>query len=379
MRISYSAIDTFQTCPLKYKYQEIDRIKVPKTKEAVFGSIIHDALKFLHSAGPLFPTLEQFLENFTKKWDFSRELVPWDIQEEKAYFNQGRKILENYYKTNSPFQFNIVDLESFFEVPLMGEKDEPHLLTGKIDRIDKTENDSLEVIDYKTARRMPPQKRVDQDLQLSLYHLGVSHRWPEMKKPVKLTLYFLKHGEKLSTTRSPKDLKETRERLLDLIKQVQESDFQPKPGPLCDWCGYRKMCPMWKHLYQKAEVRSMKSEEIKKLIDEYFELQKGNKKNDMRLAEIKGLINEYLDKENLERVFGEEGYIMRTLQKRYGYDAQKIKEILTPFGKWEDILTIDSKKLEKILKSLPNEIREQIKKTRRVEKEFKALISTKNL
>jgi hypothetical protein len=49
VKTSYSALDAFKQCPLKYKFQVIDRIKAPKTKEAVFGDRIHKALQFLHS------------------------------------------------------------------------------------------------------------------------------------------------------------------------------------------------------------------------------------------------------------------------------------------------------------------------------------------
>ncbi|MEK7646921.1 MAG: PD-(D/E)XK nuclease family protein [Patescibacteria group bacterium] len=59
MRTSYSALDTYKTCPLKYKYQNIDKIKAPKNKEAVFGTVVHEALKFMFEKTPLYPTLDE--------------------------------------------------------------------------------------------------------------------------------------------------------------------------------------------------------------------------------------------------------------------------------------------------------------------------------
>ncbi|MCW1949262.1 MAG: PD-(D/E)XK nuclease family protein, partial [Candidatus Shapirobacteria bacterium] len=64
MRLSYSALETFQSCPFKYKLQEIDKIKAPKSKEAVFGSTVHSTLKFIHTPGILSPTLDQAMEHF---------------------------------------------------------------------------------------------------------------------------------------------------------------------------------------------------------------------------------------------------------------------------------------------------------------------------
>ncbi len=376
MKITYSALDTFKNCPQKYYFQEVKRIPAPKSKEAVFGSVVHTTLKFLHSSTPFFPTLEQVCDYYKKHWPEPGK-VRWLPEEEKAYFEQGLKLLEAYYKTSDFKSANVIDLELYFEVPIQDEKGELHLLTGKIDRIDKREDGTLEIIDYKTARRMPPQKNVDNNLQLSLYHLGVRYRWPEMEKPVVLTLYFLRHGEKLSTKRTKEELKKTEGALKQGIKEIQKSSFEPHPGPLCDWCGYRKICPAWKHLYRDQETASPTEKEIDDLIEEYFQLQKQGKQSEKRLTEIKSKLSGYMDTAGLERLFGNEGYIARLLQKRYGYDAAKVKEVLAPLGKWEDVLTIDAKKLEKVTGALPEEIRDEIKKARIVVKEFKTLMSGK--
>ena len=189
MRISYSALETFNTCPAQYKFQYIERIKVPKSKEAVFGSLIHETLKMFHEPTRLSPISEdELLKYFTQKWDPS---VYQDRQEEAFAFHQGIDLLKRYYQANQGLTFNIVDLETAFEAPILDGR-ELHQITGKIDRIDKLEDGTFEVIDYKTGKKMPAQKVVDNNLQLSVYHLGLVNRWPSLaNKPVKLSLYFL--------------------------------------------------------------------------------------------------------------------------------------------------------------------------------------------
>ncbi len=169
MRISYSALETFQQCPLKYKLQYIDKIKVPPSKEAVFGTLIHETLRMFHDpARPLPPTEEELLKFYTQNWNFD---VFDNPDEEAAIFQQGIKMLKDYYAKNYSINFNIVDLESRFEAPIE-EGSEVHLITGKIDRIDKLPDGSFEIIDYKTTKKMPSQKIVNENLQLSVYHLG---------------------------------------------------------------------------------------------------------------------------------------------------------------------------------------------------------------
>ena len=84
MRISYSALNTYQTCPLKYKFQNVDKIKEPKSKEAVFGTIIHAVMNFIHTPGILSPTLEQALDYFSKNWNSG--VFNSEIEEPVEYF-----------------------------------------------------------------------------------------------------------------------------------------------------------------------------------------------------------------------------------------------------------------------------------------------------
>ena len=91
MKISYSAINTFQQCPQKYKFQEIDKIKTPKSKEAVFGTVIHETLKFLHNKEPRFPTKEELFQFYNQSWP-SKEKINWmDDAEERMFKTEGEK------------------------------------------------------------------------------------------------------------------------------------------------------------------------------------------------------------------------------------------------------------------------------------------------
>lgn len=381
-KTSFSALDSFRQCPLKYKYQVIDKIKAPKLKEAVFGNKIHSALQFFHSKQPISPTLDELLNFLKDNWESG---VFLDQQEDMIYFSEAVKILKNYYEHYLKIKdrFIVLDTETRFEVVLENpkSKDQKCLLAGIIDRIDKTKT-GIEVIDYKTAKRLPSQEEVDNSLQFSLYCLGVINRWPQFLnyglENIKLTFYFLKHQETISTKRTKEQLDRVQEQAWERLAEIEKSDFQPIPSVLCDWCGYRRLCPMWKHLYK--EQITMDDEQIKKVIDEFFELKQTNSKNNKRLSELKEIIENYLDKEKIERVFGEIGYITRLAQIRYEYDMNKIKEILEPLGKWFDVLSVDATKLKIIIKTLPFPIRKQIEKAKKINKEYKIIkASTKKI
>ncbi len=392
MRTSYSAIETYKQCPQKYKFQDIDRIRTPKSKEALFGTAVHSALKFMFQKSPLFPTLDEVISYYRENWPaheaFQAESkndplkIPVTEEEERAYFEEGVKMLRSFYEKNAPWNFNVVDLESRFEVLIEDEKTgKTHVLAGIIDRIDKNQGE-YEIIDYKTSKRMPSQDGVNSNLQLSLYSLGLQKRWPHIKpEDIKLTLYFVKHGEKLSTTATHEKTEATKKDILGTIREIEtrideKKDFEPMPSALCNWCAFKPMCPAWKHLYRNQKSNIKNQNEINAALKEYFQLRKTKQEHESRLEELQGQIRQYMEQENLTRVFGEEGYVSKKMQQRYEYDLEKIKALLSPLGKWEEILKADEIKLRKILLEIPEETRKEVENARRVSKEYPVLTAS---
>ena len=226
MRTSYSALDTFQQCPQKFKFQVIDKIKAPRSPEASFGSAVHGSLKYMFSHDPVFPTIEEVTAHFSENWKTSSFAPSLALTPEvsELYNKSGREMLKNFYKRNPPWNFSVVDTESHFEVLLTDEKsNKTHILAGIIDRVDKIGEGEYEIIDYKTSRRLPSQEAADGDFQMSLYHMALMRRWPGTDPAkIKLSLYFLKHNEKISSKRSKEALEATREAVLKTIREIEQ-------------------------------------------------------------------------------------------------------------------------------------------------------------
>jgi hypothetical protein len=105
---------------------------------------------------------------------------------------------------------------------------------------------------------------------------------------------------------------------------------------------------MWKHLY-KAET-TIDDEQIKKVIDEFLGLKNNNTQNNKKINELKDVIENYLNREKIERVFGDIGYITRLIQLKVG--------------------GYDIKKLEQIIKTLPQPIQEQLFQAKKTDKKY---------
>jgi RecB family exonuclease len=375
MRISYSSVGTYQTCPLKYKYQHVDRIPEPKSKEAVFGTLVHAVMKYVHTPSLLSPSVDQALDYFAKGWNSE---VYENEMEERAAFSQGVTIIQEYLAHNKPNDYTIVDLESRFAIEIGNEESGKHIVSGIIDRIDKTP-DGYEIIDYKTTRKMPSQDKVDSDLQLSIYLRAFLERYPkewERIDKITVSLYYLKHGVKLSSTRTKEQLEHVDQTFLDVIKSIEEAKFEPILSPLCDWCGYQKICPLWKHKF--AENRKLETEEVKTAIGEYLDLKGKMSEEKLRLGKLQAMILQYMEQEGVDRVFDDQGIIGKSLRKTYKYDEEQLRAVLEPLDKWESVLKVDGIALRTILATLPSDIKESAEKAKVLDKESTSLSVKKN-
>jgi len=186
-------------------------------------------------------------------------------------------------------------------------------------------------------------------------------------------LYFLKFNEKIQSQRTEEDLEKSKEEVIKTIHKIEKSSFEPRPSPLCGWCGYRNICPIWKHLYETEN--QINGENVKEKVDEYFKLKEKKEKIEEELCDLKNCIEDYSHEKGLKRVFGENGYFSRTVHNKVSYNKKQLKEVLEPLGKWEEILGIDQKRLNKVLKEIPQELRDKVKAAEKVEKKYKYLTS----
>lgn len=232
--ISYSQIDNYLICPLRYKYSYTLRVPTPPNHSLSFGNTIHETLKEFHTQ-KMFgkrPTLEELLSIYEKRWD---PLGYVDEKHRKQRFESGKDLLKKYYEKNIDLDVKHVGLEKSFVLDIDGIK-----LKGKIDRIDKLPDGKVEIIDYKTGTTKT-QKEVDDDVQMTIYTMAATEALKI--RPDMLSLYYLESGDKLSTNRTAKQVEAQKEIIKGVVEGIKEGNFEPKPGYDCKWCDYKEICP----------------------------------------------------------------------------------------------------------------------------------------
>ncbi|MCX6704024.1 MAG: ATP-dependent DNA helicase [Candidatus Woesebacteria bacterium] len=236
--LSYSQIETFQTCPLHYKLRYIYKVPTPTSASQSFGTAMHATLKEFYETFASDPTsyktsrglevlMTKLLEkNWVKEGYTSKK-------HEHDFFEKGKVYLSGFLKNGFNPKILPVALEQPFTVPIGKDLK----IGGRVDRVDDLGNGEIEIVDYKTGANLPLQKDVDKNLQLSFYALGATKipTTPFGKTPdkIKLSLYYLDEQEKISTTRTAKQLEEAVNEIIKVRDEIEKSDFKCSGHMFC--------------------------------------------------------------------------------------------------------------------------------------------------
>jgi putative RecB family exonuclease len=352
MKLSYSAINTYELCPAKYRFQYEDKLPTETSPALSFGDSLHRALYRFHNRPvPVAPSLPELHEMLDGEWvsDGYR-----DPGEEETYRQHAWQVLSDYHRENAG-SFRIpAALEFRFSVEIEGAQ-----ISGVIDRMDRIPGGGYEIIDYKTNRRLPPKDRVDRDLQLSVYYLAAKEIWGI--EPERLTLYFLLPGQRMTTFRTPADADDLKRRIATVAERISAGKFEPKQNPLCDWCDFQARCPLFRHKYEKEQGDPAPN--MTAIVNEWITLKRQDWETYRRLEDLKALINAFCEEHGYRRLFGSDGAaIDRRPQHVTAPDVEAVRRILEPLGLWDQVMTVDPKKLSELIESrrLPPDVEDAL-------------------
>lgn len=245
---SHSRISCFEDCPKRFQYRYVLRLPAEtESIEAFVGKRVHEVLERLHRFVDqgMVPSLNKVLARFAalweESWDGERVRIVREGTHVDEYREIGERCLRRFYRQHYPFdQGETLGLEERVTVVLDAERE--HRVQGFIDRLVRAPDGAIEIQDYKTSRRIPSQKRLDEDRQLALYQLAVQSRYPDT--PIRLVWHYLAQGATRVSTRTLQQLEELRAATSKRIDEIERAEhFEARPSALCGWCEFRNVCP----------------------------------------------------------------------------------------------------------------------------------------
>jgi DNA helicase-2/ATP-dependent DNA helicase PcrA len=232
--LSASDIDTYRTCPLKYKFARVFRIPQEPTIHQRFGILVHQVLERFHAVDGAPGTLPALLGLLDAGW---RRGGFGDSEEERQLRGKAAAALTRYHERFQSEESEPVWFERSFTFKLG-----PHLLRGRVDRVDRLPSGEYELIDYKTGRPKTAAQLAD-DVQLSLYAVGAREAW-ELDAS-RQAYYYLLDDQKITVPADDGDRSEwIRAVAVEVAEGILSQEFEPTPSyAACSICDYRLVCP----------------------------------------------------------------------------------------------------------------------------------------
>ncbi|GHR58728.1 exonuclease [Helicobacter pylori] len=246
---SASSLNAFLTCKRRFYYHYMKRFKEsPKDENnSAVGSLLHELLKEAYEKDKNPYALEERLIQLLK----TRENIT--PKERLDTLVALKKIQAFYLKEKERFntKIKILDLEKSFETIIQGV-----VFKGRIDRIDKTADNEMILLDYKFKNdlkldNMSKTQReglspieiaqISADYQMAIYAFALKNLG--YKGPIKAFFYDLRKGELLEEEEPILQAKMDYLKFSLIPKLKQEIDFE-KTLELkdCEYCSFKDMC-----------------------------------------------------------------------------------------------------------------------------------------
>ena len=366
---SHNSLTTFRDCPRQFKFRYIERVEVPRrlTADTYLGSVVHRILADLYKTaadGVVIP-LADVLNTYHAEWDKPEKAqveCPNPRLTVDDYIASGHKMLEVFHARFQPFnQGTLLGVEMRFYFTLPGST---YRMMGIVDKLWKRTDGVIEIVDYKTGRRLP-QGGTDPAFarQMGLYQLAVREKYPQFEE-IEQVQHFLKLDEVVSYRMRPDELDELAEQfrneILDIHTAARLDNFPTIEGGHCTYCDFFTYCPAKRHKLameteEDAEIDekaafATAAEKAEQLIELDVELKRLKAEHDTLKKELTQLAAQ-LGLDKFSAVSGDvtvkttpgEKFITKTL------DAAKHAELTHLARTWglEDYFTLDTRALMK--------------------------------
>jgi DNA helicase-2/ATP-dependent DNA helicase PcrA len=236
--ISHKQIETYRSCPLRYRYAYVLHVPQPRHHALVYGATIHEVVEFYlrRRAAGNYTSLDDLLAEYEKKW-VNQGFLSWEHQEARKA--AGRETLTRFWQQEEAEGVRPSFVEKDFGFALGADR-----VRGRFDRVDEELLGAV-IVDYKTGEVATPRladTRAKESLQLKIYALA----WREMtgRLPERVELRFLESHTVGRHPPTDADLDEAAAAVKEAAAGIRARRFDASPSyRACRYCEYRQICP----------------------------------------------------------------------------------------------------------------------------------------
>jgi RecB family exonuclease len=249
---SPTKINTFLECAVKYRYIYIDKIGrfyLRSRPGFSFGSTLHQVLQQFHDYGGV-STAEEMTAGLEEKWIAAGYE---SAQQEREHQEAAREIVAAYhsaYQERAIEQVTTIATEKTISCDMGRFK-----LTGRVDRIDRHADGTLDVVDYKSGRLDVSPEEVAGSLAMCCYQLIMQRLYPDAS--IRGTIYCLRSGVTASYSLAGAALEDFAADIISIGNRILDTgweELRPIEIEICPECDFLSRCRTYWRQQQRLEA-----------------------------------------------------------------------------------------------------------------------------
>ncbi len=243
--LSPSRLSDFQACPRRYQYASIERIPQPASYATAKGRFAHYVFERLFNLRAEERTIERargFVPAAVEEilTEDVRGDIAMDDEMMARLLRETEEIITTYFKMEDPTKVTSEGVELRLGVTINGAP-----LFGILDRLDRDEDGSLTIVDYKTGglpnRNYDSQTFANAELYAALCQVGLG------EKPTKIRLMYVTKGESIERDVSDVVLRARSQSAANAWEKINrfygDGEFPATPSVrACRFCAYKDLC-----------------------------------------------------------------------------------------------------------------------------------------
>lgn len=238
---SYSKISCYNTCPLQYYLQYVQKVKLPKiySYDVMKGQIFHYYAEIYKG-----DRREALADAFTAHEDVSQEFIDKLTKDEKQLITDKCRLYDELWKN----KFKNENVQHEFKLQI----DEKYVFTGYIDVLLAHSDGTYTILDFKTAKTINASLYADQ-IRTYAYFLNKQKGIPINKIkgavffPFASTSFPGENWQDVTVTEA--NVKKTITKFEETIEKIETGEINKEPvlNFLCQWCSFKgrtEYCPI---------------------------------------------------------------------------------------------------------------------------------------
>jgi putative RecB family exonuclease len=258
LHISFSQLNMFLNCPLKYKFKYVEGQK-PDTigSGLIFGKAIHESAAVYYRSimdGDIAPesVADQVFEEAIQK-SLDESPVTFKKGEDQAsILTKGKELISLLYKRERTNKVLLVEhpVATMLTDDITGEVSDNMALFGILDLVEEDDEGNRIIVDLKTSATRYDDFKVQSDQQMTFYaELAVANGLMDDSNGLFRFDVLLKQKtpslESYYTVRSADDRRRLKRTLTNVLHAIEVGCFYPNPNWMCQDCGFKAQCKDW--------------------------------------------------------------------------------------------------------------------------------------